>query len=164
MSVVGLKKFLSDNRQLATDNCSRRRSSTESEQLATNEQVGGSSPSVFANFQNFRFQFDRYWLLLSANRQLFRGRLIGRTLGFEPGNIGSTPFPEANSIWDFGFGIWDLGFRQLSSAHCFSSKFSFVNQHSTIVTGRSTAAIWACFGNKCSQVRILLPGPIFTPM
>lgn len=28
-----------------------------------------------------------------------------------------------------------------------------------ILSGRSTEAIWACFGNKCSQVRILLPGP-----
>ena len=49
----------------------------ESEHLATNEEVVGSSPSVFTNF-------------------IFRGRLIGRTAGSEPVNTGSNPFPEAN--------------------------------------------------------------------
>jgi hypothetical protein len=33
-------------------------------------------------------------ILLGA--PLFRGRLTGRTLGFEPGNKGSSPFSEAN--------------------------------------------------------------------
>lgn len=55
----------------------RGRSSTELEQLATNEQVVDSSPSVFTNF--------------------FRGRLIGRTSGFESENTGSSPVPEAIS-------------------------------------------------------------------
>jgi hypothetical protein len=33
----------------------------------------------------------------------FRGRLIGRTLGSEPGNKGSTPFPEAKLITNRAF-------------------------------------------------------------
>ncbi len=122
----------------------------ESERLATNEQVGGSSPSVFAN----KLHGDE---CKASSNQFFKLNLVGsspafptnhsgssngRTLGFEPGNIGSTPFPEAKL-----FQISNLKFQISPSTY-----------HTN--TGLSTAAIWACFGNKCSQVRILLPGPI----
>lgn len=119
-----------------THNFSRRRSSTESEHRATNAKVAGSSPAVFTKPISTIEFFGRPGL--SANRLpptasfLFRGRLTGRTSGSEPGNMGSTPIPEA-TIFNF--------------------------EPINISPGVPQMAIWACFGNKCSQVRILLPGP-----
>jgi hypothetical protein len=77
-------------------------------------------------------------------RNSIRVRLTGRTAGSEPANRGSTPLPEAIPIWDFGIRIWDLtpGTRQIRDPHS-----EFPNPG------------WACLGSKCSQVRILLPGP-----
>ena len=79
----------------------------ESERLASNERVEGSSPSV-PSILDFRF-----WIWIArSNRpdfsskpksriphlRLFRGRLIGRTVGSEPANRGSNPLPEAFQI------------------------------------------------------------------
>ena len=84
----------------------------ESEQLATNEQVGGSSPSVFAIFSSgdeCKASSDQFFKLNLAGSspafpaKTFRGRLIGRTLGSEPGNKGSNPFPEAKITINWAF-------------------------------------------------------------
>ncbi len=85
----------------------RRRSSMESEHLATNEKVEGSSPSVFTNFQIrgrmqsversvFQAETSGFESRLPYQTQIFRVRLTGRTAGSEPVNRGSNPLPEAN--------------------------------------------------------------------
>ena len=62
----------------------------ESEHLATNEKVAGSSPAVFT----IKFQIlDLNCLPPTAN--FLRGRPTGRTPDFGSGNTGSNPFPEA---------------------------------------------------------------------
>lgn len=38
------------------------------------------------------------WVQFPAPPPIFEGRLIGRTPGFEPDNLGSTPSPQA-SLW-----------------------------------------------------------------
>lgn len=84
-----------------THNFSRRRSSTESEHRATNAKVAGSSPAVFTNFNQTILRPARAVSQPpAADRQLsFRGRLTGRTSGSEPGNMGSTPIPEAKILY-----------------------------------------------------------------
>jgi hypothetical protein len=95
-------------------------SSTESEQFTTNEQVGGSNPLSPFYFSRLRSSTESehkssklevassnlaeaFFQGKSKSKKaksclLFRDRLIGRTADFESVNIGSTPFPEINSI------------------------------------------------------------------
>lgn len=62
----------------------------ESEHLATNEKVAGSSPAVFTiKFQILDFN------CLPPTANFLRGRPTGRTPDFGSGNTGSNPFPEA---------------------------------------------------------------------
>lgn len=84
---------------------------TESEHLATNEKAEGSSPSVSSIFFKHRpsigegrqsvkpslYELRRFesFPVHQLSTISFRCRPTGRTLGFGPGNIGSSPFAEA---------------------------------------------------------------------
>jgi hypothetical protein len=86
-----------------------RRSSTESERLASNERVEGSNPSVSSKVcfgdecKESRNQFFKLMLAGSspAVPTNISGSSNGRTVGSEPANGGSTPSPEASINFKF---------------------------------------------------------------
>lgn len=90
----------------------RRRSSTESEHLATNEKAAGSNPAVSSIFFQQLASFARWQRQavcktvarlsyessnLSRCTNPIRDRLTGRTAGFGPANRGSNPRPGAKT-------------------------------------------------------------------
>ena len=94
------------------------RSSTESEQFTTNEQVGGSSPLALSNLFH----------------KSFRGRPTGRTLDFESRNKGSNPFPEAKTFYFWAFRRWLYGLDLESSVRRFKSRRSLQDSQRRVVS------------------------------
>ena len=138
--------------------------------LRAKEQVGGSNPPVLITFLRLRsstgIKSTRIRLLRLRVQILpkpfriwifdFRfwfdipGSSNGRTHRFERWNRGSNPLPEANFFCaqPSGFEALVLGTRRREER---------ISPRRLLFLGVPQMAIRACFGNKCSQVRILLP-------
>ena len=89
---------------------------------------------------------------------LFSGSSNGRTVGSEPANRGSNPFPETISILDCRFWILDQRHRSGEVARC--NPKSKIHNLKFCKRTRSPTGRGACLRNKLMKVRIFPRAPV----